>query len=66
MDVTDEEKVNTAFQKVVLKHGVIDILINNAGNAISVPFEKMKTEQWNEMISLNLTGVFHCTQACLT
>jgi len=25
----------------------------------------MKAEQWNEMISLNLTGVFHCTQACL-
>ena len=65
VDVTDEEKVNTAFQKAVQQHGVIDILINNAGNAISVPFEKMKAEQWNEMISLNLTGVFHCTQACL-
>ena len=66
VDVTDEEKVNIAFQKAVQQHGVIDILINNAGNAISVPFEKMKAEQWNEIISLNLTGVFHCTQACLT
>jgi len=65
VDVTDQEKVNIAFQKAVQKHGVIDILINNAGNAISVLFEKMTAEQWNEMISLNLTGVFHCTQACL-
>ena len=65
VDVTDEEKVNIAFQMAVQQHGIIDILINNAGNAISVPFEKMKAEQWNEMLALNLSGVFHCTQACL-
>jgi len=65
VDVTKQEKVNIAFQRAFHQHGVIDILINNAGNAISVPFDKMKAEQWNEMISLNLTGVFHCTQACL-
>ena len=66
VDVTDQEQVNIAFQKAVQQHGIIDILINNSGNAISVPFEKMKVEQWNEMISLNLTGVFHCTQGCLS
>ena len=65
VDVTEQEKVNIAFQKAIQQHGVIDILINNAGNAISLSFEKMKAEQWNEMISLNLTGIFHCKRTCL-
>ena len=65
VDVTDHKKVKIAFQNAVKKHGVIDILVNNAGNAISVPFEKLNTKEWNDMITLNLTGVFHCTQACL-
>ena len=65
VDITDHKKVKIAFQNAVQQHGVIDILVNNAGNAISVPFEKLNTKEWNDMITLNLTGVFHCTQACL-
>jgi NAD(P)-dependent dehydrogenase (short-subunit alcohol dehydrogenase family) len=47
------------------KAGPIDILINNAGTAISNPLHKISLEQWNHLIQLNLTGVMLCTQACM-
>ena len=64
-NLADVEGCQQLADTLSAREARLDILINNAGNAISVPFEKIKAEQWNEMISLNLTGVFHCTQACL-
>ncbi|MBC8259359.1 MAG: SDR family oxidoreductase [SAR324 cluster bacterium] len=65
VDVTDLDQVEQGFAKAVANHGTVDILINNAGNAISVPFHKMGLEDWNTMLAVNLNGVFNCTQACL-
>jgi 2-hydroxycyclohexanecarboxyl-CoA dehydrogenase len=47
------------------KAGSIDILVNNAGTAISAPLHKIKMEDWNWLLQLNLTGVMLCTQAFL-
>ncbi|HXO04925.1 MAG TPA: beta-ketoacyl-ACP reductase [Candidatus Sulfotelmatobacter sp.] len=48
----------------VLKHyGSIDILINNAGITRDATLAKMTLDQWNQVIGVNLSGVFHCTKA---
>jgi len=43
--------------------GTIDVLVNNAGITRDGLMMRMKTSQWQEVIDLNLTGVFLCTQA---
>ncbi|MEZ4907770.1 MAG: 3-oxoacyl-ACP reductase FabG [Saprospiraceae bacterium] len=61
-------KVNTANYDEVLKAsnsviesaGKIDILINNAGITRDASFKKMTPEQWQQVIDVNLTGVFNC------
>jgi 3-oxoacyl-[acyl-carrier protein] reductase len=48
---------------VLQKFGGIDILINNAGITRDATLLKMTAEQWNQVIGVNLTGVFNCTKA---
>jgi NAD(P)-dependent dehydrogenase (short-subunit alcohol dehydrogenase family) len=43
----------------------VHILVNNAGQAISQPFEKTTLALWQQMLDVNLTGTFNCTQAVL-
>jgi glucose 1-dehydrogenase len=43
-------------------YGTIDILINNAGLQQDAPFEEMTLDQWNRVISVNLTGQFLCAK----
>lgn len=60
-DVRDRSVINLTFAKL----GKIDLLVNNAGIAHKVAFEKMTAEQWDETIDVNLTGVFNCIKAAL-
>lgn len=46
-------------------HGDISILVNNAGQASSVPFMKMDAAHWQQMLAVNLTGTMHCIQQVL-
>ncbi|CAH2034013.1 unnamed protein product [Thlaspi arvense] len=50
-------------QQAVDKWGTIDVVINNAGITRDTLLIRMKKNQWDEVINLNLTGVFLCTQA---
>ncbi|THG20768.1 hypothetical protein TEA_003842 [Camellia sinensis var. sinensis] len=50
--------------EVVDAWGIVAILINNAGITRDGLLMRMKTAQWKEVIDLNLTGVYLCTQAC--
>lgn len=62
VNVADNEDVQTAVDKVVEDFGTIDILVNNAGITRDSTLKKMTPEQWDQVISVNLTGVFNCTQ----
>jgi len=62
-DVTDREQVAAAFAGAAAANGMVDILVNNAGAAEAIPFMKMQDELWDQMIAVNLTGVYNCTRA---
>jgi NAD(P)-dependent dehydrogenase (short-subunit alcohol dehydrogenase family) len=62
-DVTDRGQVRTAFAAAIEDSGPVDILINNAGAAEAVPFTRMSDDFWDQIIAVNLTGVYNCTRA---
>ncbi|MFZ0131422.1 MAG: SDR family NAD(P)-dependent oxidoreductase, partial [Desulfobacterales bacterium] len=64
-DVSSEEQVRDMFQQMFATYGTIDILINNAGLQQDAPFEDMTLDQWNRVISVNLTGQFLCARAAV-
>jgi 3-oxoacyl-[acyl-carrier protein] reductase len=63
VSVTNQEEVQTAVAEVQSHFGRIDILINNAGITRDRTLLKMTMKEWDDVISVNLTGVFICTQA---
>ena len=62
-DVSNFSQVEAMVAAVLQKFGAIDVLVNNAGITRDATLLKMTEEQWNQVISVNLTGVFHCTKA---
>lgn len=65
VDVADRQSVNEMVNKVTETYGNIDILINNAGITKDGMLRKLSIEDFQKVIDVNLTGVFHCTQAAL-
>lgn len=63
VNTTNEAAVKAAAASVNQDFGRIDILINNAGITRDATLKKMDMEKWNQVISVNLTGVFLCAQA---
>lgn len=63
VSVANKNEVQKATEAVVKQFGRIDILINNAGITKDRTLLKMSKEEWDDVISVNLTGVFNCTQA---
>ncbi len=63
VNTADFSEVENATAKVISKYGQIDILVNNAGITRDATFKKMTIEQWQQVIDVNLTGVFYCTKA---
>src|SRR5262245_39970159 len=62
-DVADPASVQALFAKTIEAFGRVDLLFNNAGtNVPPVPLEDLTVEQWRQVIDVNLTGVFLCTQ----
>ncbi|XP_074278700.1 3-oxoacyl-[acyl-carrier-protein] reductase 4-like [Silene latifolia] len=62
-DVSKEEDVESMMKTAVDAWGTVDILVNNAGITRDGLLMRMKKSQWQDVIDLNLTGVFLCTQA---
>lgn len=61
LDVTDVEGVKAVHDAILARHGRVDVLVNNAGIAISNhPAETMADAIWNKVIDVNLNGVFWC------
>ncbi|KAG9147260.1 hypothetical protein Leryth_018000 [Lithospermum erythrorhizon] len=62
-DVSKEADVESMMKTAVDAWGTVDVLINNAGITRDGLLMRMKSSQWQDVIDLNLTGVFMCTQA---
>jgi 3-oxoacyl-[acyl-carrier protein] reductase len=61
-NVTNSEEMDRVFNAVAEKHKTIDILINNAGITKDNLLLRMKEEEWDAVIAVNLKGTFLCTQ----
>ena len=62
-DVGDPSAVARMVERVEHALGPIDVLVNNAGITRDRTLKKMTLEEWNEVLRVNLGGVFHCTHA---
>lgn len=62
-DVTNKEQVEKVMEEFVQTFGRIDVLVNNAGIAISRPFQEKSVEDWERTLAVNLIGPFLCSQA---
>lgn len=60
-DVGDYEACAAGIAQIEAEVGPVEVLVNNAGITRDAPFHKMTPQQWNEVISTNLSGVFNMT-----
>jgi len=65
MDVTKNQEVSRAFQRVKRRFGRLDILVNNAGLGYRAPLEEMQTRQIRQQIDVNLLGVVECCRRAI-
>ncbi|MBP1917639.1 3-oxoacyl-ACP reductase FabG [Youngiibacter multivorans] len=61
-NVADAVQVEEMFEDINECFGRLDILVNNAGITRDSTFLKMTSEQWHQVLDINLTGVFNCTK----
>ena len=61
-DVSSEEQVAAMFKRMMQEFGTIDILVSNAGLQRDSAYHAMTLDQWNKVLSVNLTGQFLCTR----
>ena len=64
-DASDPAAIQNAIDRTVAEFGQLDILVNNAGTAVPKPFEETTLEEIDQMMNLNVRGVFIATQAAL-
>jgi len=62
VNTADLGAVEKATNEIISQSGKIDILVNNAGITRDASLKKMTPEQWQQVIDVNLTGVFNCTK----
>lgn len=65
VNVASMEEVKKAFQSVEEKYGVPNILVNNAGITRDNLLFRMSEEDWNLVLSVNLTGAFNCIKSVI-
>ncbi|WP_368198406.1 3-oxoacyl-[acyl-carrier-protein] reductase [Bacillus pumilus] len=62
-DVSNAEEVQSLMKQAIDTFGSIDILVNNAGITKDNLLMRMKENEWDDVININLKGVFNCTKA---
>ena len=64
-DVADAEGTEQAFNSILDDCGRIDILVNNAGVTRDTLVLRMKEEDWQQVMQINLSGMYHCSKAAI-
>ena len=64
-DVTDRDQVKGLVDAAVQAYGRIDVMINNAGLMPQAPLERLKVDEWDRMIDVNIKGVLYGIAAAL-
>lgn len=59
----DIDEITAMFKTAAEEYGTVDVLVNNAGITADTLVMRMKPKQWQDVIDINLSGVFYCTQA---
>ncbi len=66
LDVTDEDQILSAVEKIISEHGHLDILINNAGTDLTVSIEEMGIQDWDRILAVNLRAPFILSKAVIS
>jgi 3-oxoacyl-[acyl-carrier protein] reductase len=64
LDVASEESIKACAKAVIAEFGTVHILVNNAGITKDNLMLRMKRQDWDDVMTTNLTGAFLLTQAC--
>ena len=64
-NITDRNEVNTMIEYCIKEFGSIDVVVNNAGITDTNLFTDISLEKWNEILNVNINGVFNVTQEAL-
>src|SRR3954452_23243549 len=64
-DVTDREQVTVLVDAAVQNFGRVDVMLNNAGLMQQSPLERLKVDEWDNMIDINIKGVLYGIAAAL-
>ncbi|MEW1615229.1 MULTISPECIES: SDR family oxidoreductase [unclassified Streptomyces] len=59
VDVSDEAAMEKLADKVAAEYGIVDVLVNNAGIGLSGPFLETTSQEWKQVLDVNLWGVIH-------
>lgn len=62
LDVADYDQCQEVIKKIQVENGRIDVLVNNAGITRDAVFHKMTKQQWDEVLRVNLDGMFNVTR----
>jgi 2-hydroxycyclohexanecarboxyl-CoA dehydrogenase len=65
VDVSDRAQIDEAVDAARGEFGPVGILVTSAAVSRKEPFEQVSAESWEQIISVNLTGTFHCVQAVI-
>lgn len=66
LDVTKKEDCDSFVEDVLSKWGSVDILVNNAGLMPLSFIKNLKTDEWDQMVDVNIKGVLYCTGAVIS
>lgn len=62
-DIQDPQNVELGMERILAERGAIDVLVNNAAVVQDIPFALMTQESWDDVVRVNLGGVFSCCRA---